>query len=267
LLPYKDLLRFEFEHPLNREPLKIDVIIIKKEKGAVLDKNIAAIFRDVNIVEFKSPEDSLTVADFHKVTAYGRLYCTTVPNVDITDLSMSFIAERHPGKLLGYLREVCRYQVEEGWPGVYRVLGDIVPIQIIESGKLPEEKNPWLKNLSRKVSAASLERVLRASSALSPQAPTGAYLGVLMRANPEMMLEVLKMGNGSITIEEVLEETGWMARFEAHGEARGEARGKLKGKLEVAGNLIKNGFALEQVIKFSGLDTETVKDLYQEMKG
>jgi predicted transposase YdaD len=57
-----------------------------------------------------------------------------------------------------------------------------------------------------------------------------------------------------------------MARFEAHGEARGEARGKLKGKLEVAGNLIENGFALEQVIKFSGLDTETVKDLYQEMK-
>jgi predicted transposase/invertase (TIGR01784 family) len=85
-----------------------------------------------------------------------------------------------------------------------------------------------------------------------------------------MMMEVLRMENGSMTIEEVLIETGWAAKFEtqgeAKGEARGEVRGKIEGKLEVAKNLIKNGFAPEQVAKFSGLDNKTVEGLYRELK-
>ncbi|MDR1446444.1 MAG: hypothetical protein LBI90_06085 [Treponema sp.] len=267
LLSYKDVLRFEFEHPLNREPLKIDVIVVKKEKGAVLDKPIAAIFRDVNIIEFKSPEDSLGIADFHKVTAYARLYCTTMQDVDLTDMSVSFITRRRPEKLLGYLEGNCKYAVEEPWPGIYQIRGDIQPVQIIESRKLPEEDNLWLKNLSRGISAASMSRILEQSSALIPQTPIGAYLAVVLQANPEIMMEVLKMGSGTMTIEEVLEETGWAAKFEVRGEARGEvrgeARGEAKGKREVAKNLIKNGFAPEQVVKLSGLDAETVKELYQ----
>jgi hypothetical protein len=66
LLPYADVLDFDIEHPLTREPLRVDVIIIKKKKNVVIDKNIAVIFRGRNIVEYKSPEDSLTIADFHQ---------------------------------------------------------------------------------------------------------------------------------------------------------------------------------------------------------
>jgi predicted transposase/invertase (TIGR01784 family) len=73
------------------------------------------------------------------------------------------------------------------------------------------------------------------------------------------------MDNGTMTIEDVLVETGWAAKFEVRGETRGEARGEVNGKREVAKNLVKNGFDLEQVVKFSGLDTETVRELSQEI--
>ncbi|MDR1970554.1 MAG: hypothetical protein LBQ46_01410 [Treponema sp.] len=257
------MLHFEAEYPLNREPLKIDVVIIKKEKGAVLDKKIAVVFRDVNILEFKSPDDSLGITDFHKVAAYAHLYCATVKDAGIQNMSISFIGRKRPEKLFRYLREIYRYTVEEKWPGIYEVSGAIPSMQIIESKRLVEEENMWLKNMSREVSTASLRKILEESSGIRTQTPIGAYLGVLLQANPVPMMEVIKMEDGTLTIEDVLEKTGWAAKF----EARGEARGEIMGKREAAKNLIENGFAPEQAAKFSGLDIEAVQELYRRIKG
>ena len=51
LIDYKDVLTFEAEHLLNAEPLKVDILIIKKPKNAVITKNIGRTFKAVNIVE------------------------------------------------------------------------------------------------------------------------------------------------------------------------------------------------------------------------
>ena len=53
---YLDVLTFESEYQLTTEPLKIDVLIIKKKKDVVIEKNIAQIFRQFNVVEYKSPK-------------------------------------------------------------------------------------------------------------------------------------------------------------------------------------------------------------------
>jgi hypothetical protein len=102
LYPYRDSLRFEFEHLLNSEPLKIDVVIIKKEREAVIDNPIGAIFRGVNIVEYKSPADYLSVDDFHKVGAYARLY-SVLNKKDTANMSVTFVTTAHPRRLLEYL--------------------------------------------------------------------------------------------------------------------------------------------------------------------
>jgi hypothetical protein len=49
LKQYLDKIEILTEFPLTVEPLRIDCIIIKKEKGLVIKKNIAVIFRDWNI--------------------------------------------------------------------------------------------------------------------------------------------------------------------------------------------------------------------------
>ena len=43
---YQDALEFFPEYQLTAEPLRIDCVVIKKAKDAVITKNIAAIFRE-----------------------------------------------------------------------------------------------------------------------------------------------------------------------------------------------------------------------------
>jgi len=49
---YKDTLEFYPEYQLTSEPLRIDCVIIKKTKAIVIKKNIAAIFRTWNLLEY-----------------------------------------------------------------------------------------------------------------------------------------------------------------------------------------------------------------------
>jgi hypothetical protein len=50
--------------------LRIDALIIKKKADVVIKKNIAAVFRRDNIIEYKGPGDTLSVAGFSKTMAY-----------------------------------------------------------------------------------------------------------------------------------------------------------------------------------------------------
>ena len=63
-------LQFQSEYPLNRKPMLIDLLIIKKA-GETIHKNIGRIFRTYNLVEYKSPKDYLAVDDFYKVYGYA----------------------------------------------------------------------------------------------------------------------------------------------------------------------------------------------------
>ena len=63
-------LKFEREYLLSSKPMAIDVLIIKKKDAEPIHKNIGKIFRKYNIIEYKSPSDSLSVDDFYKVYGY-----------------------------------------------------------------------------------------------------------------------------------------------------------------------------------------------------
>ncbi|MCL2214584.1 MAG: hypothetical protein FWC06_05170, partial [Treponema sp.] len=67
LYDYLDSLEFKYEYQLTTEPLRIDLLIIKKPKDLAIEKNIGKIFRSDNILEYKSPDDYLSIKDFLKV--------------------------------------------------------------------------------------------------------------------------------------------------------------------------------------------------------
>ena len=139
---YEKELSFVFEHPLTTRPLKIDVMIIKKARDVRIDKNIAQIFRAVNLVEYKSPGDYVSVDDFLKVHGYASyLYASMERGVDITDITLTFVESRHPRNLLDYLREKRGFAVEKKRPGVYSADGDTLPIQIIDNMELSADEN------------------------------------------------------------------------------------------------------------------------------
>ncbi|GMO37703.1 MAG: hypothetical protein Ta2F_13930 [Termitinemataceae bacterium] len=159
LEPYLDVLEFSFEHELNTNPLRIDAVIIKKEKGITIKKNIAEIFDVYNIVEFKSPDDYLAVDDFHKAMSYTHLYCAISKDVAITDVTLTFVVRSHPREVLKHLAEDCHYKVKQKHTGIYVVEGSLFPIQMIETKLLSEEDNLWLKDLSNNLEGSELKKI------------------------------------------------------------------------------------------------------------
>jgi len=250
---YKDVLEFCPECPLTSEPLQIDCVIIKKTKNVTIDKNIAAIFRTWNLLEYKSPDDYVSTADFYKVYGYACLYAS-FNNIPITEMTVTFIESHYPEKLLEHLKKVRGYTVEETGPGIYNISGDILPIQIIDSRRLSAEENLWLKSLSNRLDISGFSLISEEISRLGKAVRIAAYLDVIARANAGTMKEVIQMSN-ALTIEQVFEDVGWIAKWEARG---GEQKA-----LKIAQNMVALGLPFEAIVSATQLEPEKVKALYQ----
>ena len=255
---YEDSLEFYPEFQLTAEPLRIDCVIIKKTKDVVIKKNIAAMFRGVNLLEYKSPDDYVSVNDFYKVYAYACLYAS-FEKIPVTNLTVSFIESHYPRELLAHLQEIRGYKVAEKYPGIYTVLGDILPIQIIDSRQLSSEENLWLKGLRNKLEPSEIRRVLTEISRQGKAVKIGVYLDVITKANYLAVEEAMKMSSAAKSLDEVFERTGLAAKWEARGMAKGEERRAI----DVAQNLINLGLPLDTVASATKLDPEKVKTLYQ----
>jgi len=274
---YGDDLRFVSEHPLSSEPLRIDVLIIKKTRDVQIRKNIAAIFRKDNIVEYKSPDDHVSLKDFYKVYGYACLYAAMEDTVGIEDITLTFVESRHPRDLIAHLREKRGYTVEEKWPGIYIISGDVLPIQVIDNRRLSAGENLWLKGLDNQLDACELLHVTTEITRLDKARQIGAYLDVVVRANKEKLREAYEMSDAAMTLEQILDDIGITAKAEARGkaigeasgEARGEARGKAMGEargaemtaIKVARNLLMDGFSHEQAARLAELDIAKVRAL------
>ena len=70
----RPFLCFHEEYNLSRKPLQMDTLIIKLEPGHIVSKSIGRIFRTYNIVEYKSPEDYISVNDFYKVLGLSLIH-------------------------------------------------------------------------------------------------------------------------------------------------------------------------------------------------
>jgi len=258
LSDYRDFLEFRYEYQLTSEPLRIDLLIIKKTRDVAINKNIARIFRSDNVVEYKSPEDYLSVKDFWKVCAYANFYASITPGVDLSDVTLTFVGSRHPRKLLRYLTGIRGYSVEETSPGIYRVSGDYLPIQIIESGKLPESENLWLKSLRDDLKIDDAKAILQARQ--KQEVSLDAYMDILLRGNPETFLEVQNMARRP-TFEEVFTKAGIIPEWLERGRKQGREEGFEKGKEIIARNLMRRGMSVEEIAQVAELPVEKIRAL------
>ena len=148
-----DKLVYEREHNLGTKPLLIDVLIIKKNSQDRIKKNIGHIFRKYNIVEYKSPVDYLSIDDFYKVYGYCCFYKSQAKkqnDIKIDELTITFVSYHYPRKFFKHLKARRGIQIEKYDKGIYYLIGDIIPMQVIVTPKLSEEQNLWLKHLTKR---------------------------------------------------------------------------------------------------------------------
>ncbi|MDE7275014.1 MAG: hypothetical protein K2N95_18545 [Lachnospiraceae bacterium] len=165
----KSDLIFESEHQLSKEPLRMDMLIIKKQGDVVVQNEIGQLFRRYNVLEFKSPDDGLSIDDLFKTIGYACIYKglgETVDAIPEDELTVSIFREAFPRELFEKLKQSGR-RVEERFPGIYYVTGNLLfDTQIVVTKDLSKKAHRYLKLLSKTVKEQDVRELIEDSSLL-----------------------------------------------------------------------------------------------------
>jgi predicted transposase YdaD len=137
------------------------------------------------------------------------------------------------------------------------ILGDYIPIQIVESKKLNEDENLWLNALRDGLKVHTMNAILEGGKQRAQESNIDAYLSVILRANDEILTEVDKMWQE--TLAEIIEEKGmWPILAERFSEKNAE-RNIEKGKEIMARNLLRMGMSVEEIAQAAELPVEKIR--------
>jgi len=200
LKDYKEELEFQTEYQLTDEPLRIDVLVIKKLKDIEITKSIGRMFRKYNIFEYKSPTDYISIDDYYKVKAYAYLYKALsegTNNIDIKEMTVTLTSSKYPRKLIDYLKNEQKAIVENKENGIYYIKNTDIETQLIVSRELDDDKSQYLKLLQIQHENKSLINNWIIEYINNIKNPLYAVImNVLAEVNPNEILEVYKdMGN------------------------------------------------------------------------
>lgn len=185
-----DKLIFENEHQLGTKPKEIDVLIIKKRPDVQIQKNLGKIFRTHNLIEYKSPTDSLSIDDFYKVYGYACFYksdTTAVDEIPSEEITITFVCKRFPRNLVQKLLGTRRLTLQKVDDGIHYLIGDHFPIQIVVTSQLSAENNFWLRNLTNDLQDRSLpDTLFRKYQPKQHNILYKSVMNIIIRANNEL---------------------------------------------------------------------------------
>ena len=248
----RDKLIFENEHQLSTKPLGVDVVIIKKQAGTQIQKNIGRIFRGHNIIEYKAPGDSFSIDDFYKVYGYACIYkadTAKVNEIRADDITLTFAVKHFPRDMLKEIQRTRNLQVVKFDEGIYHISGDMFPIQIIHTAKLSKENNFWLRNLTNDLKAKEdAQNLLEKYNKRQKENLYQSVMDIIVKANIELFEEVDDMCDALMEIVK--------PKVEAKVRAA-----KEEVKLDLIGKKLAKGMSVEEIADLLEESVETVQNL------
>ena len=267
-----EFLEMQEEYLLSRKPLQIDILILKKKKELTIRKAIGRIFRRYNIIEYKSPEDYLTINDFYKVYAYACVYQSNtdrINEVDPRELTITFVCSHFPREMVRHLEEVRGIHTKLAEKGIYYLGGDPIPIQLLITPELSREENYWMQNLRTDLKAGGEIRELMIRYERNRKRKDYEdVMDLITRANWEQMEEEKKMCDAlnELFAEELKEadERGRAAGMES-GLKAGKESGRTEG-IQLAKQvfrLSRSGVSESEIARQCGITVEQVKEILE----
>lgn len=201
------------EYNLSKEPIRIDLLIIKNDGQAKkIENEIGHIMKKYNVIEYKSPEDSMTIDDFYKTVGYACLYKgygKTVNEILLSELTVSLFREAYPRELFAML-ENAGHHIEEKYPGIYYVTNNLpFPAQIVVTKQLSPENHSSLRILSEHAEKTDIKRFLQfAQQYTSPEDRNNidAVLQVSVTANYDLYQEVRRESIMCQALQELMKD-------------------------------------------------------------
>lgn len=270
LWDYREMIEIVPEKWLSTEGIRMDVLILKKNPAVIFNNDMCHIFRGHNILEYKSPEDELSIDVFAKVMAYAYLYKSLGESADaipMSELTATLYRHKCPKGLFRKLKE-SGMEVTKKAAGIYYVKGaSVFPVQVIVGRELEPKEYAMFRVLAPEASLQDLTNFneiafLRGDAAykryvdsiFQVSVSTNRQLYDQMTKEDKKMCEALK---------DLLKDD-----FEA-AEAKGEAWGEIKGVIKLYHEEI--GLAPQEIIsrikeRFF-LDEETAKKYVESILG
>lgn len=265
---YQEYLNFEEEHQLTEEPLKIDVVIIKKLQDVYINKSIGKILAKYNIFEYKSPTDYLSIDDYYKVKAYAYLYKALSKNtnsIDIDEITITLTSTKKPKKLIKYLKEKSIDVVCEG-KGLYYIENTDIKIQLLVMRELPDEEGEYLKLLQLEHKNINLLNKWMNEYIKNNKNPLyEIIMSVIAQSNPNNLMEVYKEmakvqlnESNQIFLKDMVKKFDLDKEFKEEGKIEGKIEGKAEAIVEI---LNDKGFVPEDFKKkiYSQKDADILK--------
>ena len=261
---HEDIERLELkpEYNLSKEPIRIDHLIIKEGSTGQIKNEIGHIMRMYNVIEYKSPEDALTIDDFYKTIGYACLYKgygEYVDAVPINELTISIFREARPEKMFLTLQRYG-HKIEERYPGIYYVTEYLpIPAQIIVTQELEPGEHRSLKILSNHAKKEDVEEFLRKAEGMNTprdRQNVEAVLQVSVRANDELYREIRRDANMCDALRELMKDDLEDAR--KMGEAKGKAEGKIMGEAKIILKMNHSGMSPENIASITGKDLDEI---------
>ena len=260
-----EYLIFENDHMLSTKPMQVDVLIIKNNSEKKIRKNIGQIFRKYNIIEYKSPEDYLSVDDFYKVQGYARFYKSDTIRVDVIkveEITVSYVCSHYPRELMKHLGRIGTFNIEMKDPGIYYILGGMFQMQVLITSELSEENNLWLRYLTNNIkNIKAVELLTRAYEKNVNNNLYSSVMEIVVRANEEKFREVKKMCQA---LKELFKE-----EFEEklqEGFKIGLSQGMSQGIEELVRKKLLKHKTVEQIAEDLETETDKILPIYNRIK-
>jgi hypothetical protein len=273
---YSKYLQFEEEHVLTDEPLKIDVVVIKKIEDIDIEKAIGKILRKYNIFEYKSPTDYISIDDYYKVKAYAYLYkilSEGTNSIDIGEITITLNSNKYPKKMIEYLKSKG-IKISSKESGIYYIENTDIKTQLLVTKELPDEEAEYLKLLQQEhKNEEILSRWIYEYMENTKNPLYAVIMDVITKSNPNEILEVYKkMGTAKISEDNKIFLLDMMKKLELdeklkdEGRQEGRQEGKLQEQIEIAKEMLLDEEPIEKIKKYSKLSEEKIIQLKNELK-
>ena len=255
LIEDAEYLDYTTEYNLNTKPLEIDLLIVKKEKDVEIRNEIGKIFRIHNIIEYKSPDDSMNLNTYMKVIAYACLYKAHenhVDDIELDEITITMVREKKPVKLFQWFVK-NGYQVREVFNGIYYITRDNHFLtQIIVSKELSKANQKWLTLLSKELDMSDAKRVVDQIEALTHESNKqhgDSVLQVAVQENEEIFNKIREEGKMCEALMKLMEPEVKEVVNKA----------VVQDRKNIVVNAVKNGSSVEDISRVMGIPLAEVE--------
>ena len=265
---------YEQEIQLGEEPIRLDFLIIKKDAHVVLNDPIGEFFGTVNIFEYKSPEDGLSIDDFYKAMGYSFIYKgynRQVNELPIGDMTLTLVRHSYPRELMKALKHEG-FAINERYPGIYRVNGktEHLKVQIVVSSRLPQGEYEGLQLLSKGCTKEDVFRYVekvRDSWNENVKTNVETVINICLDINKNLSTQIEEDEAMHKTLRDILKSDFEAVRQEGRKEGRQEGRreGRQEGlnnaNERVAKDMLRKNLPLSLIEEISRLSEDTIRGL------